>query len=273
MAASASSKTVRSVAIEGFEVRTDPSPHIVYAILVKLPVQSWKVYRRYSEFDKLVQSLQSSSPPQGAGKPPPAPLPPKKKVQQTWSILARSSLIDAQKVTAGQRLPDLRAWLKAIVDAEDDAWRLSSSFRDFLELPKDVSFAKHETAAKSSSSSDNAGPQPPRSASKATSPTPAPGQTNGIRRLGQMPHKGVETDQTRALDNAELLGSRQAHMDSQDDQLNRLGAILRRQKEMGMAINHELAEQSEMLQDLDTEVEGVQGKMSKGEQLMKKLEK
>ena len=88
-----------------------------------------------------------------------------------------------------------------------------------------------------------------------------------------MPHKGVETDQTRALDNAELLGSRQAHMDSQDDQLNRLGAILRRQKEMGMAINHELAEQSEMLQDLDTEVEAVQGKMSKGEQLMKKLEK
>ena len=57
-------------------------------------------------------------------------------------------------------------------------------------------------------------------------------------------------------------------MDSQDQQLLNLTAILRRQRQMGEAINHELGEQTELLDQLDTEVETTQAKLSKADQKM-----
>lgn len=57
-------------------------------------------------------------------------------------------------------------------------------------------------------------------------------------------------------------------MDQQDQQLNNLTAILRRQRQMGEAINQELGEQTELLGQLDSEVETTQAKLSKADQKM-----
>ena len=57
-------------------------------------------------------------------------------------------------------------------------------------------------------------------------------------------------------------------MDQQDEQLLNLAAILRRQRQMGEAINQELGEQTELLGQLDSEVETTQVKLSKADQKM-----
>ncbi|KDN52842.1 hypothetical protein K437DRAFT_149682 [Tilletiaria anomala UBC 951] len=279
---SSNSSTVQSVTIESFVERATPAPeHIAYVIVVKLPVQSWRILRRYSDFASLEKQLQSQPAPQGAGRAAPAQLPPKRAVQHTLSILSRSNTISLQKQLAEGRLPELRAWLKAILDSQDPIWRSSYAFRQFLELPKDAQFqiAQADTSGYSSSSA-SAGA---RSSSQASSSmtkgeshaaartSSAPHSSGGIRRLGARSMEVRETDDTRALDNPDLLASQAAQMDAQDQQLGRLANVLRRQREIGLAINHELAEQSELLQQLDTEVVVMQEKVCKGEDKMKRL--
>ncbi|CAD6979141.1 unnamed protein product [Tilletia controversa] len=65
---------IQSISIPRSEARNTPSPpHQVYAITIALPVRSWTIYRRYSDFLTLHTTLLQLVP----ECPPPAPFPPK----------------------------------------------------------------------------------------------------------------------------------------------------------------------------------------------------
>ncbi|KAG6850500.1 hypothetical protein H0H93_012501 [Arthromyces matolae] len=71
-----------------------------------------------------------------------------------------------------------------------------------------------------------------------------------------------ETEETRPLDDHGIFALRQVHMDEQDQQLAELSAVLRRQKQLGIAIGHEIGSQIELLDDLSNEVDRVGGKLT-----------
>lgn len=71
-----------------------------------------------------------------------------------------------------------------------------------------------------------------------------------------------ETDKTRELDNQGVLMLQKQMMQDQDLDVEDLAKIVRRQREMGLAINEELVVQNEMLGRLDEDVDRVQGKLS-----------
>ncbi|GJE93124.1 syntaxin [Phanerochaete sordida] len=83
--------------------------------------------------------------------------------------------------------------------------------------------------------------------------------------------KPKETDQTRPLDNQGLVQLQSTQMDQQDAQLAQLSSILQRQKHLGLAINHEIREQNEMLDDLTNEVDHVGGKLTSAKKQMNRL--
>ena len=104
-----------------------------------------------------------------------------------------------------------------------------------------------------------------------------PGALAGTRTLGSAAADAPrppaqETDTTRPLDNTQLFQSQTDAMDQQDEQLLNLAAILRRQRQMGEAINQELGEQTELLGQLDTEVETTQAKLSKADAKMDRFD-
>lgn len=80
-----------------------------------------------------------------------------------------------------------------------------------------------------------------------------------------------ETDKTRELDNAGMLQLQREEMRGQDEQVDQLAAIIRRQKEMGLKINEEVEEQTAMLKMMDEDADRVQGKLKVGNQWMKKF--
>lgn len=102
----------------------------------------------------------------------------------------------------------------------------------------------------------------PSSASSSKPPT---------RVLGVRPPP-VETAETRPLDNVGLLQLQQDAIARQDDRLSGLSAILRRQKDIGLAINQELAVQNELLDNLGGQVDRTGAKLGDAKKRMKKLD-
>ena len=70
-----------------------------------------------------------------------------------------------------------------------------------------------------------------------------------------------ETERTRELDNDGVLQLQKQMMADQDLDVEELGKIVRRQKEMGLAIHSELELQNEMLARVDEDAERVQKKI------------
>lgn len=272
------SAPLQSISIPRTENRTLPTPHTVYAILVTLPVKSWFIFRRYSEFVTLHQNFISSNRFGGA---PPAPLPPKHVARMTLkAITGLGGLMpkgEAARQTEEEQLSErkngLEKYLRAILASPDDRWRESDEFKEFIELPRGQS----TSAALGTNGTTSAGKGRENSyKSRRQMPGSLPPSTEGVgsftRTLGTKP-KGParETDTTRTLDDRGLMTSQQAQMDSQDRQLEGLAAILRRQKAMGLAINQELSEQTELLDELDGQVDQTQGKMRQADKKMDKL--
>lgn len=85
--------------------------------------------------------------------------------------------------------------------------------------------------------------------------------------------KVEETDQTRPLDDTGLVQLQNVQMDNQDTQLNQLSALLRRQKHLGLAINNEIEQQNEMLDQLSTEVDRTGAKLGSANKQMRRLGK
>lgn len=63
----------------------------------------------------------------------------------------------------------------------------------------------------------------------------------------------------------------QSQVDQQDAQLAQLSTILQRQKQLGLAIGQEIAEQNEDLDELTSEVDRVGGKLSGAKKQMNRL--
>lgn len=80
-----------------------------------------------------------------------------------------------------------------------------------------------------------------------------------------------ETDKTRELDNQGVLQLQKQEMKTQDDQVDQLTAIIRRQKEMGMQIHDEVERQIEMLDVLDEDATRVEAKVRVANNRIKKM--
>lgn len=95
-------------------------PHTLYNITLRLPLRSYVVQKRYSDFAALHKSLASH-----VGAPPPAPLPGK-----TWfkSTVSSAALTEQRRVA-------LEKYLRAVAEPPDRRWRDTPAWRSFLNLP------------------------------------------------------------------------------------------------------------------------------------------
>eukprot|EP00123_Amoebidium_parasiticum_P010121 comp19903_c0_seq1/m.24127 comp19903_c0_seq1/g.24127 ORF comp19903_c0_seq1/g.24127 comp19903_c0_seq1/m.24127 type:complete len:326 (-) comp19903_c0_seq1:596-1573(-) len=73
---------------------------------------------------------------------------------------------------------------------------------------------------------------------------------------------GRETAETAGKSNLEVVNVQRQLMDQQDEGLDRLQAIIQRQKQIALSINEELDTQNNMLDDLNVQVERTQGHMA-----------
>ncbi|KAI9740688.1 MAG: hypothetical protein M1818_004652 [Claussenomyces sp. TS43310] len=80
-----------------------------------------------------------------------------------------------------------------------------------------------------------------------------------------------ETERTRELDNDGVLMLQKQMMQDQDLDVEELAKIVRRQREMGLAINEELALQDEMLERVDEDVDRVKGKIDIAKKRIQKI--
>jgi regulator of vacuolar morphogenesis len=95
-------------------------PYTLYNITLRLPLRTFVVQKRYSDFVSLHQSLTSV-----ISSPPPVPLPAK-----SWFKSTASS----PELTE-ERRQGLEAYLRAIAENPDRRWRETSAWRSFLNLP------------------------------------------------------------------------------------------------------------------------------------------
>jgi regulator of vacuolar morphogenesis len=82
-----------------------------------------------------------------------------------------------------------------------------------------------------------------------------------------------ETERTRELDNAGVVQLQRQQMQEQDQDVEELAKIIRRQKEMGLAIKSEVEVQNEMLDQMDRDVDRVEAKMKVANSKARKLGK
>lgn len=80
-----------------------------------------------------------------------------------------------------------------------------------------------------------------------------------------------ETDKTRELDNEGVLQLQKQIMADQDLDVEELGKVIRRQKEMGLAIHDELELQKNMLDLVDGDADRLKGKIGVASKRVKKL--
>ncbi|KLO13933.1 syntaxin [Schizopora paradoxa] len=81
-----------------------------------------------------------------------------------------------------------------------------------------------------------------------------------------------ETAVTRPLDDEGLVQLQQVQMDQQDQQLSQLSSILLRQKQLGLAIHQEVAEQNELLDGLSGDVDRTGTKLDAARKQLRRLE-
>lgn len=81
-----------------------------------------------------------------------------------------------------------------------------------------------------------------------------------------------ETEETRPLDDQSLLQLQQTKIDQQDEQLNKLTVILARQRQLGLAINQEIAEQNDLLDGLTEDVDRTGAKLSNAKKQLNRID-
>jgi regulator of vacuolar morphogenesis len=110
-----------------------PSPYTLYNITIRLPLRSFVVQKRYSEFASFHDSLV-----QQVGAQPPVPLP-----RKSWF-----SNTNSNETLREERRKGLERYLRAINESEDARWRNTSVWRAFLNLPAQAVGTDDSTAAK-----------------------------------------------------------------------------------------------------------------------------
>lgn len=118
------------ISIPSATISSTTPPYTLYNITCRLPVRSYSVAKRYSDFTSLNESLT-----QQVGAAPPASLPSK-----TWF----SKTISNPDLTETRR-QGLETYLRTINTGTDSRWRNTAAWRSFLNLP---SSALNSTADK-----------------------------------------------------------------------------------------------------------------------------
>ncbi|MCJ1305546.1 hypothetical protein MMC08_008360 [Hypocenomyce scalaris] len=95
-------------------------PYTIYDISLRLPLRSFTIQKRYSDFTALHGALTSQ-----AGAPPPASLP-----QKSWF-----SRTTTNPELTEERRKGLESYLRTINEADDTRWRDTSAWRSYLNLP------------------------------------------------------------------------------------------------------------------------------------------
>ncbi|KAJ5667110.1 hypothetical protein N7507_002974 [Penicillium longicatenatum] len=143
------------IAIPTTSLSPTSPPHTVYHITLRLPLRSFTVSKRYSDFSTFHKTLISQTNAQ-----PPVPLPAKSWFSKTTS---NDSFREERRI-------GLEDYLRAINESPDSRWRNSPAWRAFLNLP---SAASASASAASSSTRLHAAITDPGNASNApiTDPT------------------------------------------------------------------------------------------------------
>lgn len=113
------------ISIPNTSISSTSKPYTLYNITLRLPLRSFIIQKRYSEFVLLHSTVTSQ-----AGAAPPATLP-----QKTWF----SRTVSSPELTE-ERRKGLEAYLRTINTADNQRWRNTSAWRTFLNLPSNTSF-------------------------------------------------------------------------------------------------------------------------------------
>ncbi|PYI30317.1 hypothetical protein BP00DRAFT_436948 [Aspergillus indologenus CBS 114.80] len=110
----------REIAIPTTSISTTSPPFTIYNITLRLPLRSFTISKRYSDFTTFHTTLLNQT-----NAAPPAPLPPK-----SWlsSTVKNATLRESRR-------EGLETYLRAINEADDPRWRNSPAWRAFLNLP------------------------------------------------------------------------------------------------------------------------------------------
>ncbi|KAH9175370.1 syntaxin [Lactarius sanguifluus] len=140
---------------------------------------------------------------------------------------------------------------------------------DCEKLAKMLTVARHTSrglgsAAERTADSDRAALLGGAASSSSSSSKP-------ISRVFGAPQPPKETKKTRPLDDQGLVQLQQTEMEQQDTQLAQLTAILQRQKQLGIAINNELAQHMELLDGLSDDMDRVGGKLTAAKKQLNRL--
>lgn len=117
------------ISIPNTTVSGTSKPYTIYNITLRLPLRSYTVQKRYSDFLALHSGLTDQ-----VGSPPPASLPAK-----SWF----SKTVYNPQLTEERRRA-LETYLKTINEIDDSRWRTTSVWRTFLNLPS--SFASQTSS-------------------------------------------------------------------------------------------------------------------------------
>jgi regulator of vacuolar morphogenesis len=120
------------ISIPTATISDSASPYTLYNITLRLPLRSFAVQKRYSEFATFHEALVSQ-----VGSPPPAPLP-----KKSWF-----SNTNSNSALREERRGALESYLCAINNTEDARWRNSSAWRAFLNLPSSALSSDHSVAS------------------------------------------------------------------------------------------------------------------------------
>lgn len=112
--------TTLEISIPTTSISATQPPYTLYNITLRLPLRSFTISKRYSDFTTFHNTLTSQT-----NAPPPAPLPPKSWFQNT---INNATLRESRREA-------LEAYLRAINESDDPRWRNSPAWRAFLNLP------------------------------------------------------------------------------------------------------------------------------------------
>ncbi|KAL8992142.1 MAG: hypothetical protein Q9169_007337 [Polycauliona sp. 2 TL-2023] len=112
--------TQPEIAVPNTSTSTTSKPYTIYNITLRLPLRTFTLQKRYSDFTTLHGTLTPQ-----AGASPPVSLPPKSYFSSTVSSPA---LAESRRI-------GLQTYLQSINTDPDDRWRNTSAWRSFLNLP------------------------------------------------------------------------------------------------------------------------------------------
>jgi len=108
------------ISVPSAHTEPSPSPHTVYTVSIHLPLRSYTLDKRFSDFTALHSTLTTQ-----ASAPPPTALPPK---HYFASTLTNATLTESRR-------RGLEAYLQTLASAATDPrWRATSGWRAFLQL-------------------------------------------------------------------------------------------------------------------------------------------